>query len=593
MPATRPVSLEDLARYPRMTGWFSPPLLVRLLGRVLVSGLFGHYADRRLVIAALDTPAKEELLRRARAFLPDGAARKPGQIDPDGEGAIWIDYLADLGDGFDATYAIASLLAQERLAVGGVETRRGQLLLMGGDEVYPHAAAEHYQRRLLDPYGWAFPDPDPASADGPPLFAIPGNHDWYDGLAQFLTVFAREGGRHIGGWRTAQRRSYFALQIAPDWWVWGLDAQLADFIDQPQRDYFAMMAKEMAPGSNLILLGPEPGWLFTGEKGARSLGVLDEAARLAVACCKDVAIRLVIAGDQHHYSRYQSDDGGTQFITSGGGGAYLHATHALPERVTFDAAGGPSWLDGRIEGLRLAREPGAGTEALYPSRADSRRALRGVFWFALLNPGFATLLGVVYALFGAIALRASIYDLWIVPAAMFAGFWVYSRQQEGGGPMVVAVSLAAALAHAAAAIGLAHALAALHPLLPAALQGPRASFLVYAAAMTALGGGVAATLLASGLFGFSRWFDIDHNDAFSAIRRDTHRHFLRIRIRGDEVTLFPIGLDRPPRRRDWRVNADGAGRPAPAYVPDPPLAPHLIEGPVRLGPALDGRARSA
>jgi hypothetical protein len=72
---TPPVSLDELARYPRMTGWFSPPLLVRLVGRVLVSGLFGHYADRRLVIAALDTAPEAELIARARAFLPEPGAR--------------------------------------------------------------------------------------------------------------------------------------------------------------------------------------------------------------------------------------------------------------------------------------------------------------------------------------------------------------------------------------------------------------------------------------------------------------------------------------------------------------------------------------
>ena len=585
---TPPVSLGELARYPRMTGWFSPPLLIKLVGRVLVSGLFGHYADRRLVIAALDTAPEAELLARARAFLPEPGRAKPGAIVPDEDGAIWIDYLADLGDGFDATYAIASLLAQEKLSVDGAATRRGQLLLMGGDEVYPHAAAEHYLRRLLDPYGWAFPDPDPASPEGPPLFAIPGNHDWYDGLAQFLTVFAREGGRHIGGWRTHQRRSYFALQIAPDWWVWGLDAQLADFIDQPQRDYFATMARAMAPGSNLILLGPEPGWLFPGERGARSLGVLDAAARIAVGCCKDARIRLVIAGDQHHYSRYEAGDG-TQFITSGGGGAYLHATHALPERVAFDAAGGPSWLDGKVGGLDLARDPGPGpnqgAEALYPDRRSSRRTLLRVFGFAFLNPGFTALLGAIYALCGAAAIGLWPDALWIVPAAMFGCLWVYGRQQEGGTLTVGLVSLAAALAHAAAVIGLAHGLAAAHPWLPALLQGPRASFLLFAAAMIAIGGAVAATLLAWGMYFFSRWFDIDHNDAFSAIRRDTHRHFLRIRIRGDEVTLMPIGLDRPPARRDWRVNAGAEGKPAPAYVAEPPLAPRLVEGPVRLGGA--------
>jgi hypothetical protein len=177
MPATKPVPLTDLAKYPRMTRWFDPGLLGQLLARVIVSDLFGQYADRRLIVAALDTVPDEELVRRARQFLPENADKDVWSLQPDAEGAVWIDFVADLGDGFDATYAIASLLAQETLTVDGHLTSRGQILIMGGDQVYPNASAENYQNRLRDPYGWAFPDPG-ADEQGPPVYAIPGNHDW-------------------------------------------------------------------------------------------------------------------------------------------------------------------------------------------------------------------------------------------------------------------------------------------------------------------------------------------------------------------------------------------------------------------------------
>ncbi len=61
--------------------------------------------------------------------------RPPTLFDEDDQKAVWIDFVADLGDGFDATYAIASLLSQESLVVGDVTLPRGQLLVMGGDEV--------------------------------------------------------------------------------------------------------------------------------------------------------------------------------------------------------------------------------------------------------------------------------------------------------------------------------------------------------------------------------------------------------------------------------------------------------------------------
>ncbi len=47
-------SAEELKDYPYMTSWFHLGLLSKLVLNVIVSGLFGQYADRRLIIAALD-----------------------------------------------------------------------------------------------------------------------------------------------------------------------------------------------------------------------------------------------------------------------------------------------------------------------------------------------------------------------------------------------------------------------------------------------------------------------------------------------------------------------------------------------------------
>src|SRR4051794_40675660 len=104
MPTTKPVSVNQLAKYPTMTPWFRPGLLAKLLWRVIVSDLFGQYADRRLIVAALDTVDKEQdLVDRARYFMPGQSNQEVWTFTPDAEGALWIDFVADLGDGFDAT----------------------------------------------------------------------------------------------------------------------------------------------------------------------------------------------------------------------------------------------------------------------------------------------------------------------------------------------------------------------------------------------------------------------------------------------------------------------------------------------------------
>jgi hypothetical protein len=137
--------LNDYKTYPPMVRWFSPALLFALLQNVVLSSVFGRYADRRLMIAALDTVPVDKHLERATRL-------KPEPID----GAVWLDFVADLGDGFDSTYAIATLLARKALKVGMQILPRGQMLIMGGDEVYPKASEQAYSNQLRQPYRWAF-----------------------------------------------------------------------------------------------------------------------------------------------------------------------------------------------------------------------------------------------------------------------------------------------------------------------------------------------------------------------------------------------------------------------------------------------------
>ena len=71
---------------------------------------------------------------------------------------VWLDFVADCGDGFDSSYQVARLLAQPDLEVecsamrrkGGkrdqkrIEKRvfpRGDVLIVGGDLAYPHPNA--------------------------------------------------------------------------------------------------------------------------------------------------------------------------------------------------------------------------------------------------------------------------------------------------------------------------------------------------------------------------------------------------------------------------------------------------------------------
>ncbi|MCU0954767.1 MAG: metallophosphoesterase [Hyphomicrobium sp.] len=317
---------------PQMVDWFDPHLLAKVGVRSILSSTIGSYTDQRLIQAATDPATEDELKTR---YDYSGSGQPSSALRPDASGAVWVDYIADLGDGFEPTYAMAYLMAEDRLKVEGSDEPLpgGSLLVMGGDQVYPDANKHEYQTRLQDPYDWAF------SSDVPQrkLFAIPGNHDWYDGLSSFSALFcsARDRiskglGTQIGGWRCHQHRSYFAIKLPHDWWIWGPDIQLADNLDDSQRDYFDLMADQTKPGDKIILCIAEPSWLHQNYDNLHEISML---ARKNGAC-----IMAVLAGDWHHYSRYTCDRLGVQFITCGGGGAFAHATHGLRRRISLNWA---------------------------------------------------------------------------------------------------------------------------------------------------------------------------------------------------------------------------------------------------------------
>src|SRR5262249_46161733 len=151
-----PLRQLRLGHLPKMVSWYDPRLLARIGVRTIISAVFGQYADQRLIQAVTDPADDRELI--ARYDYSDLAAAEPHKhIGADAEGAYWIDYVADVGDGFESTYTLAYLLAQDDLDVRAVgRLRHGELLIMGGDQCYPQATREDYKKRLLTPYNWAF-----------------------------------------------------------------------------------------------------------------------------------------------------------------------------------------------------------------------------------------------------------------------------------------------------------------------------------------------------------------------------------------------------------------------------------------------------
>jgi len=332
MTELSPLRQLRMGMLPKMVSWYDPRLLARIGVRTIISAVFGQYADQRLIQAVTDPCDDKDLCTRYDYSNPD--VNEPKQcIAPDETGAFWIDYVADVGDGFEPSYTLAYLLAQDSLDVRQAgRLRHGEILILGGDQCYPQATREEYKKRLLTPFNWAFNVPHPDRK----LFAIPGNHDWYDGLTSFDSLFCSSRDRSargnvIGGWECQQHRSYWAIRLPHNWWVWGADIQFSKYLDTSQVGYFEMVAAQMGPQDNLIICLAEPSWLladFTGEDEEENFFKITTIARE-----RGVRICAVIAGDWHHYARYYAHELDTHFITSGGGGAFLHPTHILKNSI--------------------------------------------------------------------------------------------------------------------------------------------------------------------------------------------------------------------------------------------------------------------
>ena len=575
----------------RMTGWYDPPRLVSIALRVAVSTVFGEFADRREAVAA------------ARAIDP--AALDPA-CDYRGKaaaGAFWLDFVADTGDGWNSTYAIARLLAAPSLAVAGLGEALppGRVLIMGGDQVYPTPSRDLYREKLVAPFDAAARQ---AGAGGGHLYAIPGNHDWYDGLSAFLGLFcarraatafgAARRGRLIGGRETRQTRSYFALALPHGWWLWGIDVQLAGYIDQPQVDFFSHVARQwMEPGSRLILCTGQPDWAYVDpadlSRGSfRNFDYIESIARLAH---RRHRLCLVLTGDSHHYARYT--EAGVNYVTAGGGGAFLHPTHQLADKSFAWPYPPPNQDPGHGGPYRreFAIAAGAaGRPALFPPRRTSRRlAWRNLlFWY--FNPAYAATLAFLYAVFAWLLhgnARIAGADL---PAFLARGdsFW---SGVAGYVSLVAATPWSTILILAAAGgyvyfadfyparkrlfAGLLHALAQGCAILAASvalaryLPGAEHSWLLILA-IGLCSGIVASTVMGAYLLFCLNLFGRHWNEAFSALRIEGFKNFLRLRIAPDgSLTVFPIGLTAVPR--------DDGGT-----LRNPPLRPHLIEPPLRL-----------
>jgi uncharacterized protein YaaQ len=277
--------------------------------------------------------------------------------------------------------------------------RPSDFMVIVSDVIYPAGDINEYVNAHYLPYR----DYDR------PIYALPGNHDWYDGLNGFMYHFCaaeslspvnyrstsygpgefaayqlwRKSNRpnrdELALWiadrarmtqdgvaatralregrtpkpsdrnapppprRPVQPAPYYAIDVGEEIRLVAIDTGISGELDAEQGDWLRRVS--LGPRRKILLTGKplyvdnkyEPCEIVWHDEGGGDVGPAVDDARPKTV---DDIVRdkhhnyiAAVGGDIHNYQRYPVDltDGRTiQYIVSGGGGAYLSTTHAIP-----------------------------------------------------------------------------------------------------------------------------------------------------------------------------------------------------------------------------------------------------------------------
>jgi uncharacterized membrane protein HdeD (DUF308 family) len=365
-------SLSAAARWGLHTGL---PITLLLIALNPIWGFSWHFNTEnwateiwsRWAEARTDT-WREAMILAVRAAYP--ADKLPNdrlfRIEPDGvDGAGDFSFIVigDTGEGDASQFCL-----KDRYVELG---RRDDLrfLVVSSDVIYPTGAMSDYEPKFYLPF----------KGFTKPIYAIPGNHDWYDALEGFAANFLEPDAarasmtarvevdkrittttdRHIDnliaeakrlrseyGIKDGYQRGVF-FEIQTDRFaLLAVDTGVARTID-PEQERWLRAALDRANGKTVMAILGHP--LYAG---GRYQGDDDPPFAAIHQILRKHKVDIVMAGDTHYFEHYRdthssADDGSHTALhfVNGGGGAYVSIGTPLdwPERPSVpDAAYFPS-----------------------------------------------------------------------------------------------------------------------------------------------------------------------------------------------------------------------------------------------------------
>lgn len=343
---------EQARRHSRRFSWLNP------------TPLWESRNDR--VARALGDPTNDRRRAWMKALDPSGASDLTVDRGGGGDSSSFL-VVGDTGEGDESQFAVVGPLLSQAAGT--------DFMFICSDVIYPAGGVEEYE----DKFFWAYRD-YPGS-----IYAVPGNHDWYDDCAAFMHWFCgmkdpppptpsgaspklllrrllwrrprRPDPRRLAKMTTfampGQPGPYFALDTGPLLLV-GIDTGITGEIDAEQATWLERVSRQ----------SPRPKILLTGKPiyvdGEHHAGTIEGSAKTVddIVTHPEHKYIAAIGGDIHNYQRYPVRVSGGRtilYLVSGGGGAFMHETHSIP----------------KIDGLEISDRVSEADFRCYPLRGDS------------------------------------------------------------------------------------------------------------------------------------------------------------------------------------------------------------------------------
>ncbi len=258
-------------------------------------------------------------------------ALKPQGVDESQDFAFIV--IGDTGEG-DPSQAV---LRDQLIAAGGRDEVK--FLLLSSDVIYPDGKMKDYERNFYLPF----------KGFEKPIYAIPGNHDWFDAnegfnanflepeaavttskarlLEDLQTDVITDDQRHLNNIAEAKRlREYYRIDNghqrapffeihSPGFSLIAADTGILRRLDDKQFSWLEQALTRAGTNFKMVVLG-HPYYV-----AGRYTATDDEDFKKLHDLLKSYNANVVMAGDTHDFEHYR--DGEMLHFVNGGGGAYL------------------------------------------------------------------------------------------------------------------------------------------------------------------------------------------------------------------------------------------------------------------------------